>query len=201
VEGRPLREQIDDTPTEAQLIARARQGDLAAYEDLVRRHQEVAFRTAVLLAGGAMEADDAVQDAFLKAHAALGRFRSDAPFRPWLLAIVANEARNRRRASGRRQALALRIAEDRPVGEAAPSPEAAVLDHEQRTELLAALERLRPEDREVVACRYLLQLSEAETAEVLRCPKGTVKSRLSRALARLRTDLESREPATTGGSR
>ena len=83
----------------------------------------------------------------------------------------------------------MRLAEDRPVGEAAPSPEAAVLDHERRSELLAALERLRPEDREVIGCRYLLDLSEAETADVLRCPKGTVKSRLSRALERLRTTL------------
>ena len=175
------------------LVERARAGDVSAYEELVRRHQDVAFRTAVLLAGGAMEAEDAVQEGFVKAHRALGRFRADAPFRPWLLAIVANEARNRRRSAARRQSLALRLAEDRPAGEAAPSPEAAVLDHERRAELLAALERLRPEDREVIGCRYLLELSEAETAEVLRCPKGTVKSRLSRALERLRTSMTAGE--------
>ena len=176
-------------PSEGVLVERARAGDVAAYEELVRRHQDIAFRTAVLLAGGAAEAEDAVQEAFVKAHRALGRFRADAPFRPWLLVIVANEARNRRRSAARRQSLALRLAEDRPAGEAAPSPEAAVLDHERRAELLAALERLRPEDREVIGCRYLLELSEAETAEVLRCPKGTVKSRLSRALERLRTAM------------
>jgi RNA polymerase sigma factor (sigma-70 family) len=176
-------------PAEGVLVERARGGDLSAYEELVRRHQDVAFRTAVLLAGGAMEAEDAVQEAFVKAHRALGRFRADSPFRPWLLAIVANEARNRRRSAARRQSLALRLAEDRPAGEAAPSPEAAVLDQERRVELLAALERLRAEDREVIGCRYLLELSEAETAEVLRCPKGTVKSRLSRALERLRASM------------
>lgn len=182
-------------PPDGALVERARRGDIAAYEELVRRHQEVAFRTAVLVSGGATEAEDAVQDAFVKAHAALGRFRPDAPFRPWLLAIVANEARNRRRASGRRAALALRFAGDRrPEAEAAPSAEAAVLHHEQRAELLAAIERLRPEDRDVIGCRYLLELSEAETAEVLRCPKGTVKSRLSRALERLRGELGARLP-------
>jgi RNA polymerase sigma-70 factor (ECF subfamily) len=176
------------------LVERARAGDVAAFEELVRRHQDVAFRTAVLLAGGAAEAEDAAQEAFVKAHRALGRFRADAPFRPWLLAIVANEARNRRRSASRRQSLALRLAEDRPAGEAAPSPETAVLDHERRAELLAALERLRPEDREVIGCRYLLELSEAETAEVLRCPRGTVKSRLSRALERMRTAMTAGEP-------
>jgi RNA polymerase sigma-70 factor (ECF subfamily) len=181
-------------PSEGVLVQRARAGDVSAYEELVRRHQDVAFRTAVLLAGGAAEAEDAAQEAFVKAHRALGRFRADAPFRPWLLAIVANEARNRRRSAARRQSLALRLAEDRPAGEAAPSPEAAVLDHERRAGLLAALERLRPEDREVIGCRYLLELSEAETAEVLRCPKGTVKSRLSRALERLRTTMTAGEP-------
>ena len=186
------------TPTDGALVERARRGDVTAYEELVRRHQEVAFRTAALVSGGAMEAEDAVQDAFVKAHAALGRFRADAPFRPWLLAIVANEARNRRRASGRRQALALRFAEDRrPGAEAAPSPEAAVLDHERRAELIAAIERLRPQDRDVIGCRYLLELSEAETAEVLRCPKGTVKSRLSRAMDRLRAELGA-GPAAAG---
>jgi len=193
VEGRPLQE-----PNDQELIERARGGDLGAYDELVRRHQEVAFRTAVLLAGGPLEAQDATQDAFVKAHAALGRFRDDSPFRPWLLTIVANEARNRRRSAGRRLALAARIAEDRPAGEAAPSPEATVLDHERRTELTAAIDRLGDDDRNVIGCRYLLELSEAETADVLRLPRGTVKSRLSRALARLRTELELATPAAGG---
>ena len=193
MEGRPLQE-----PTDQELIQRARQGDLGAYDELVRRYQEVAFRTAVLLAGGPMEAQDATQDGFVKAYAALGRFRDGAPFRPWLLTIVANEARNRRRSAGRRLALATRIAEDRPAGEAAPSPEATVLDQERHAELMAAIEHLSDEDRGVIGCRYLLELSEAETADVLRLPRGTVKSRLSRALARLRVELE--RPATAGGT-
>ena len=192
MEGRPLQE-----PNDQELIERARAGDLGAYDVLVLRHEQVAFRTAVLLTRGAMEAQDAVQDAFVKAHAALGRFRAGAEFRPWLLAIVANEARNRRRSAGRRAALAIRIAEDRPMGEAAPSPEATVLDHERRSELAAAIDRWGDDDRAVIGCRYLLELSEAETAEVLRVPKGTVKSRLSRGLARLRVELE-RAPAAGG---
>jgi RNA polymerase sigma-70 factor (ECF subfamily) len=129
----------------------------------------------------------------MKAFAALPRFRAGAPFRPWLLTIVANEARNRRRSAGRRDALALRIPEDRGADDAASSPEAAVLARERRVALLGALGRLAEPDREVIALRYLLQLSEAETAAALGVPGGTVKSRLSRALDRLRGALETLE--------
>ena len=102
---------------------------------------------------------------------------------------MANEARNRRRASGRRAQLALRAAGGAAPGDAAPSPEAALLSAERRAELLAALNRLPERDRLVLACRYLLDLSEEETAAALACRRGTVKSRLARALERLRGDL------------
>jgi RNA polymerase sigma factor (sigma-70 family) len=175
---------------EAALVERARRGDPAAYEALVRAHQDIAFRTACLFAGSAAEAEEAAQEAFVKAWRALPRFRSGAPFRPWLLAIVGNEARNRRRAAGRRAGLAARAASERGPGDAAPSPEAALLQGGDRRELLAALQALDERDRAVIACRYLLDLSERETAEALGCRRGTVKSRLSRALARMRVELE-----------
>jgi len=159
-----------------------------AYEELVRRYQDVAVRTAHLIAPAA-DADDAAQEAFVKAWIALPRFRQGAPFRPWLLQIVANEARNRRRSAGRREGLAIRATVDRPSDDAAPSPEAAALLAERRTTLLAAVNRLRDDDREIIAARYFLDLSEAEAAEVLRIPRGTVKSRRSRALARLRAEM------------
>ena len=162
---------------------------MRAYETLVRRYQDLAHRTAFLIAGSAADAEDAAQESFMKAWSALSRFRAGAPFKPWLLAIVANEARNRRRSGRRRQDLALRAAEDRPSGDAAPSPEAAALAGERRRLLLAALARLGDADREVIACRYFLELSEAEVAAALGCRRGTVKSRLSRALERLRRVL------------
>ena len=153
-------------------------------------HQTIAFRTAWVITGSAADAEEAAQDAFVKAHAALPRFRTGAPFRPWLLTIVANEARNRVKAAGRRERLALRVAEERRPGGAVPSPEAALLVSEQREELLAALGRLSEADQEAIACRYFLELSEAETAAALGCARGTVKSRLSRALDRLRSQME-----------
>jgi RNA polymerase sigma factor (sigma-70 family) len=186
VEGRPLE---DD-----ELIDRAKQGDVRSYEELVARYQGIAVRTAYVITRGTADAEDAAQEAFVKAYYALGRFRPGAPFRPWLLRIVANEASNRRRAARRREGLVLRLAEDRPSGDAAPSPEAAVLAGERERLLLEALAILREADRTVIAYRYFLDLSEAEMAATLGVRPGTVKSRLSRALARLRSVLPERFP-------
>jgi RNA polymerase sigma factor (sigma-70 family) len=155
----------------------------------VRTYQGIAFRTAYLVVGDAGEAEDAAQEGFVKAFYALRRFRAGAPFRPWILQIVANEARNRRRSAGRRTALVMRTAADAPSGEAAPSPEAALISGERHEELLAAVNTLREEDRLVIACRYFLELSEEETASALGWRRGTVKSRLSRALDRLRAQI------------
>ena len=180
---------VDRPLDEAELVERARRGDLEAWETLVRTYQGIAFRTAYVLAGNAADAEEAAQDGFVKAHRALGRFRRGAALKPWLLRIVANEARNRRRSAARRERLALSAAEARP-GDAVPSPEAALLARESHERLLAAVERLSEKHRDAVACRYFLELSEEETAAALGIRKGTVKSRLSRALERLRETLE-----------
>jgi RNA polymerase sigma factor (sigma-70 family) len=172
--------------TEGELVALARDGDGDAYASLVRAHQDVAFRTAMLITQDAAEAEEAAQDAFVKAWRALGRFRPGEPLRPWLLTIVANEARNRRRSAGRRTALAIRAAA--PDGEGR-SAEAQVIAGEARATLLEALSRLRPDDRLVLGCRFLLELTEAETAAALGVRPGTVKSRTSRALERLRGEV------------
>jgi RNA polymerase sigma-70 factor (ECF subfamily) len=180
---------VDRPLDENELVELARRGDLRAWETIVRAYQGIAFRTAYILSGNAADAEEAAQDGFVKAYRALGRFRRGAPLKPWLLRIVANEARNRRRAAGRREALALRAAaQDRP-GDAVPSPEAALLESESRARLLAAIERLSDEHRDAVACRYLLELSEDETAAALGIRRGTVKSRVARALERLRAEL------------
>lgn len=173
-------------PAEQEAVARAQRGDEHAFAQLVRPHEEIAFRTALLITRNAADAEDAAQEAVVKAYRALGRFRPDAPFRPWLLAIVANEARNRRRAAGRHESLLLRAAAETPSGDAAPSPEAALVAADERARLLRAVEELADDHRLVVACRFFVGLSEEETAAVLGVPPGTVKSRLSRALDRLR---------------
>lgn len=175
--------------TDEALVARARRGDAGAYDEIVLRYTEVAFRTAHLVTGSGADAEEAVQDAFVKAYRALGRFHADAPFRPWLLRIVGNEARNRRRAAGRRATLELRAARLEAGGVVA-GPERAAEAAADRRALLAALEALPDEQRLVVTCRYLLELSSDETAAALAIPEGTVKSRLARGLDRLRGLLE-----------
>ena len=140
-------------------------------------------------------AQDATQEAFVKAYRAMHRFRPGAPFRPWLLAIVTNEARNRRRSAGRRANLTLRAAAEGQAISAPVSPEAAVVAAERREELLANLGELSEDDRLVISYRYFLELSEEETATTLGCARGTVKSRLSRAIARLRKAMAKEEDA------
>ncbi len=167
---------------------------MSAYEEIVRRYQAPAFRLAWVVCGSAEDAEEAAQDAFVKAYGALSKFRAGAPLRPWLLTIVANEARNRRSSRGRRSTLAPRLAREAPSGEAAPSPEGAALAESEREEILGRVNGLPEQHRQVIACRYLLGLSEAETAAALGCRPGTVKSRLSRALAALRTELEAEVP-------
>lgn len=149
-------------------------GDGTAFAALVQPHETTAFRVAYVIAGDAQEAEDATQEALVKAWRALNRFRAGEPFRPWLLQIVANEARNRRRSAGRRLRLAL-LAAAEPRAAAPPSDG-----------LLEALNDLPDDARTVLVCRYVLGLSEQETAAILDVAPGTVKSRTSRALERLR---------------
>ncbi|MFN2389971.1 MAG: RNA polymerase sigma factor [Actinomycetota bacterium] len=181
MEGRPLED--------AELVERARDGDVQAYEALVDRYQQLAYRTAYLVTRDTGEAEDAAQEGFVKAYYALARFRRASPFKPWLLAIVANEAKNRVRSASRRGGLALRLEQNRAPGDAAPSPEGAALLGERQRMLLAALETLSERDRLVIAYRYFFDLSEAEMADALGCAPGTVKSRAARALDRLRAVL------------
>lgn len=147
----------------------------------------MAVRTASLLGAGA-DAEDVVQESFVKAYTGLNRFREGSSFRPWLLQIVANETRNLHRSAGRRSARERSAwARTEPLLAAADldDPVFATISLERRAELLGGLARLSPDHRQVVTCRYLLDLDEAETAVVLGWPRGTVKSRLHRALRRL----------------
>jgi RNA polymerase sigma factor (sigma-70 family) len=185
---------------ESDAIRRLREGDAAAYAELVRAHQRIAFRTAWLIAGPA-EAEEVTQVAFLKAYRALSRFELGRPFRPWLLRIVANEAASARRTAARRLDLSARELAAARGTAVAPGPAAAVTREESRSELQAAIDRLPPRQRDVVVCRYLLELSEQETATVLGLRPGTVKSRLSRALDRLRVLLDAEHAERAPGGR
>ncbi|CAM5408854.1 RNA polymerase sigma factor [Streptomyces tanashiensis] len=175
---------VDD---EAAVIARVRAGEPEAYAALVRAHTAVALRAAVACGAGA-EAEDVVQQAFFKAYRSLGRFKEGGAFRPWLLRIVVNETRNTVRSAGRQRAVAGREADllgGEPRIPESADPAVAAEERERSRRLWEALDGLAEDHRQVVIHRYLLELDETETALALGWPRGTVKSRLSRALKKL----------------
>ncbi|WP_443050382.1 RNA polymerase sigma factor [Streptomyces sp. NBC_00286] len=185
---------------EAAVIARVRDGEPEAYAELVRAHTGIALRAAAALGAGA-DAEDVVQQAFFKAYCTLGRFRDGAAFRPWLLSIVANETRNTVRTAVRQRTVVGReaaLAEAEPVIPESADPAVAALEVERRAALLAALDRLSEEHRLVVTYRYLLEMDEPETAQALGWPRGTVKSRLNRALRKLQRLLPDFQPREGG---
>jgi RNA polymerase sigma factor (sigma-70 family) len=151
------------------------------------------------------DSEDAVQEAFVRAFYALRRFRRGEDFKPWLLAIVTNSARNKARSQIRQARLNHRLTRAQlaatSFGLATPSAESAALSADDRGRLIAAVASLPERARLVITCRYLLELSEAETAAVLGWPAGTVKSRLSRALDRLRAELTTEQERPSGTHR
>jgi RNA polymerase sigma-70 factor (ECF subfamily) len=180
-------------------VQQARQGDEAAWEQLVRRYQQPVFRLAYLILGDGAEAEEVAQDVFVRAYLSLARFdetrpvaASGSPFPPWLLQITRNLARNRRRSLGRYWAAVQRWWQ--------ANPETAVSPHErQEAQLLwQAVSRLRPSAQEIVYLRYFLGLTEAETAVALNVRPGTVKSRLHRALKQLQMVIEQDFPELVG---
>jgi RNA polymerase sigma-70 factor (ECF subfamily) len=178
-------------PEEAELVARARRADGAAWEAIVRRYQEPVFRLAYLILGDAADAEDAAQETFIRAYLALDRFDAARPLRPWLLSIGANLARNRRRSLGRHWNALQRAFQANPQPYHPPPERAEAADARR---LRQAVARLRPEAQDVIYLRYFLGLSEAETVAALNIPAGTAKSRLSRALAHLRRVIEADYP-------
>ncbi len=187
-------------PTDNELIDAAKSGDVEAFGALVARYQTAAVRIAAIALGSASDADDVAQEAFVKAYRALPRFRAEAGFQPWLFRIVTNTARNRLRGEKRHRALTLRTAaltpEDRRAESGAEAEHAVHLA--DRGHLVEAINRLRTDDRLILAYRWYDEMSEIEIADALGCRRGTVKSRLSRAMNRLRKELG---VTTTGAER
>lgn len=173
------------------LVRGARAGDGDAYAELVERYQSLAFRAAYLVTGNAQDAEDATQEGFMKAHAALDTFRLGEPFRPWLLRIVTNAACDRKRVSNRSSLLALKLNRMTPRGDAVPSPEGATVAAERRAALMKELDQMSDADRIVLTYRYFLDLPIAEMAAALEAPESTIRTRLLRARRRLRERLES----------
>ena len=175
---------------ERNLITRAQRGDVQAYAALVRQHEQIAFRAAFLILRDQAEAADAVQDAFLRAYRSIDSFKLDRPFRPWLLRIVTNLALNRIQATQRRNRATERYAQQLSTNQTEIVPDHALATNEQNARLQLAVLKLSADEQALIVLRYFLELSDAEVAETLNIPIGTVKSRLHRTLARLRVIIQ-----------
>ncbi|MDH3307936.1 MAG: RNA polymerase sigma factor [Acidimicrobiia bacterium] len=173
-------DELDD----ATLVALSKEGDQRAFGVLVRRHQASVARLAGFVSGSFDAAEDITQETFVKAYRALDRFQDGAPFRPWILRIAANTAKNHRRSLGRKARLSLKVAALPTAGGTDPADQVAAT-----ATVADALARLNPDDRLVVTLRYFEDLSERDMATALACAPGTVKSRLARAMGRLRAEM------------
>jgi len=160
-------------------------------------HQEPVFRLAYLFLGDPDEADDVAQETFLRAWNQLKRFDSSRPLRPWLLSIAANLARNRHRSAGRYLAALTRSL--RAEEQSALDAEQQSLTNLDSRQLWMACRRLRLDDQQVIYLRFFLDLSTAEAAQTLEVAEGTIKSRLNRALSRLREIIRTDFPALAEG--
>ena len=198
----PVSHQSDDTP----LIARAQAGDLAAFDELVLRHQREVFAVALRMLGDQDEAKDVSQDVFVRAYQGIRSFRGEAKLSTWLVSITINLCRNQRRWWARRRRFIV-ASLDEPVGtgrsgfgeegalghdvaDPSPTPAMAAERSERQQQLVALLLRLDEADREVIVLRDLQGHSYEEIAKMLGCRLGTVKSRLNRARLHLRALLD-----------
>ncbi len=168
---------------ERRLVREAQRGSEPAITELYVTHWRRSFRAAYLIVADAPAAEDVVQDAFLAAVEALDRFDWRRPFGPWLHRIVANRALD----WARRESLRRRVADD--AGELPPAPDPAA-GTELGDEMMNALRELPPEQRAAVVLRYLLEYTPGEIGRILGVPRGTVNSRLRRALDSLGDRLE-----------
>lgn len=184
---------------DAGFVARCRRGETDAFAFLVRRHQKKMLNIAYRMIGDYDESCDVVQEAFLAAWRAIGKFRGDARFSTWLCGIVLNHARNR---------LAQRAARSRSEGASLDDPaisaegrlldepccrEASVLEQIEKRErdmkVQACISALEGEQREVLVLRDIQGFSYEEIGAMLKLPEGTVKSRLFRARNTLKDGL------------
>jgi RNA polymerase sigma-70 factor, ECF subfamily len=185
--------------TDADLVTRARQGDPAAFGELVDRHRTAVYRAALAALGSHAEADDAAQDAFLIAYRRLDTFRGDASFKTWLLTITWHQAINRRRSLTRmwRRMVEPKAPEEyeaalESVADAAPTPDAVVAHTELRRAARDAILRLSPALRDTLLLAQSGEYSYDDIGAMLNAPVGTIKWRVSEARRKVRDALRAR---------
>ena len=177
--------------TEQELVRRARAGNRAALGELLDAHAAQAYRVALHILGNKADAEDATQNAFVKAFTQLGRFEERSSFATWLLRIVTRESLNLQRSQRTRLAFWKRQAQP---SEGQETVESVVEIRAEHRDLWSAVTRLKTNDRVVLTLSYFLDMTEAEAAETLGIKRGAVKKRKHTALRRLRAVVEREFP-------
>ncbi len=190
VSGRP------EGAPEAELIVRAAHGDGAAFEVIMRRHNQLLFRTARSIIRNDAEAEDVVQESYLRAWRALGTYRAESKLSTWLVRITTNEALGRlRRKSAQVIPLEAAMMSSEPETQAALTdepergPEQALQRSQMRKLMEARIDRLPEAFRTVFTLRAIEELSVEEVAQALEIPEATVRTRFFRARSMLRESL------------
>jgi RNA polymerase sigma-70 factor (ECF subfamily) len=174
-----------------QAIQRLKNGDIGGLEVLVTRYQSKAVRTAFLVTQDESQAEDVVQDTFIRIHHRIRHFDSSRPFEPYLLRSVVNAALNIAQKTNRHLSLEGDLDQVEGLLSQAASVESDVEYLQLKQKIIVALSSLEPRQRAVVIQRYYLEMSEKEMAVALDAPPGTIKWLLNTARAKLRTLLGS----------
>ncbi len=180
--------------TEPELVRRAKAGDSAALSELLAGHSTRAYRVALHVLRNQADAEDAIQNAFVKAFSNLVRFDERRPFVPWLLRIVVREALNLRRSERTRFAFWQRQYQQPERLGVEETAESIALDRVEQQDLMRAINQLRTNDRLVITLSYFIGMSEADVAVTLGVRRGTVKKRNHDALVRLRALVQREFP-------
>jgi RNA polymerase sigma-70 factor, ECF subfamily len=184
------------TPTDTELVGRARGGDASAFDELVLRYQKEIYRIAWRLTGSHAEADDLAQETFCRAWTGLESFRGESSFRTWLHRIVSNLSLNVVQSARVARREAVTVEELALAGNAAlvqPAQGAAALvEREQRDRLREAMRALPPRQRLTLTLRVFEQMPYKEIARATGCTIGTAKANMFHAVAALRRAMEGR---------
>jgi len=185
---------------EKKLIARCRQGEEAAFEELIKTHEKRVFAVAFGMLADIDETREVAQQAFIAVYKQIGMFRGDAKLSTWIIAIVIRLCRCRRRWWYRRKLRIVASLDEMDavqkenilgqVREQWPNPGETALQHETRRQLISALRKLNERDKMVIVLRGIKELSYEEIAKIMNCRVGTVKSRLNRARQELKKLLK-----------
>ncbi|HKY08484.1 MAG TPA: sigma-70 family RNA polymerase sigma factor [Candidatus Binatia bacterium] len=178
-----------DSISDAACVRRLQQGDINAFEVLVRRHEKAIFNLVYRMLGNYEDAAETSQEVFLSAYRAIGQFRGEANFSTWLYRIAFNHASTRRKSSASRQKRLVPLEGNEITDDGQMGPAETLEKKELRERVQHALSELEPEDATVILLRDLQDVPYEDVARVLEIPVGTVKSRLHRARQALKTRL------------